>query len=64
MASTSKQLQIRLSTPLEEVAVAGEVLSVPASIDPDGLNQLVRGLLREAKAGTDEEDEDGIGKRR
>ncbi len=46
-SSSSKQLQIRLLTWQEELAVPTTALSVPASIDRQGLDALVHGLLKE-----------------
>ena len=44
-SSDSQQLQIRLHTKAEELAVADAPLSVPAAIDADGLSNLVNELL-------------------
>lgn len=46
-SSQAKQLQIRLKTTSEHYSVPDTVLSIPGSIDPKGLNNLVLGLLDE-----------------
>ncbi len=47
---TSRQLQVRLLTWQQEIAVPDTVLSVPAAIQPQGLNQLVHKLLEEDRS--------------
>ena len=44
-AGGDKQFQVRFVTKLEEVSVADTPFTVPASIDNEGLNNLVRELL-------------------
>ena len=55
-----RQLQVRLVSTKEEFAVATTTLSVPASIDRDGLDKLVHRLLEEEGRGDDIDDLDKI----
>ena len=52
-SESSRQLQVRLVSTKEEFAVATTTLSVPASIDRDGLDRLVHRLLEEEGKGDD-----------
>ncbi len=61
--STSRQLQIRLLSADPATSVPDTALSVPASVDPEGLNQLVHGLLREARGEGDYEEVGLAGRR-
>ena len=55
-SESSRQLQVRLVSTKEEFAVATTTLSVPASIDRDGLDRLVHRLLEEEGKGDDLDD--------
>ena len=59
--SSSRQLQVKLVTTKDDLAVPDTVLTVPASIDPSGLNQLLQKMLEEAK---EDYEEAGLGSRR
>lgn len=61
-SSSSRQLQIKLLTWDESVSVPTTALSVPASLKSDGLNQLVKGLLKETKD-EEEYEQEGIERR-
>ena len=52
-SESSRQLQVRLVSTKEEYAVATTTLSVPTSIDRDGLDRLVHRLLEEEGKGDD-----------
>jgi ribosome biogenesis protein YTM1 len=56
MEGDSSQLQVRLRTHKAEIAVPNTTLSVPAKIDPEGLNKLVHALLKEDRRDDDVED--------
>ena len=55
-SESSRQLQVRLVSTKEEYAVATTTLSVPTSIDRDGLDRLVHRLLEEEGKGDDLDD--------
>ena len=57
---SSRQLQVKLVSTKEEFAVATTTLSVPASIDRDGLDKLVHRLLEEEGKDDDIDDLDKI----
>ena len=57
---SSRQLQVKLVSTKEEFAVATTTLSVPASIDRDGLDKLVHRLLEEEGKYDDIDDLDKI----
>ena len=57
-SSSGQQLQVKLLTFQPEFAVPDTVLSVPADIRPEGLNQLLHKLLQEAKEDDHDDDSD------
>ena len=48
-SSSGRQLQVKLVTAKESLAVSDTAMTVPASVDPAGLNKLVHKLLEEER---------------